>query len=82
MDYGRLKDLEILSEGLKQAKSSSEKRDIEQVINRIMKTSVPIQSLREKLIKATAVNDRPAIKRIVAHINYVRQNETYGKEIS
>lgn len=81
-DRTRLDDLEILSKELERANTEHDRRDIQEAINRIMRTSVPIQSLRDDLVRATRARDHRQVKKIVAHINYIRQNETYGKEIS
>lgn len=82
MDYGRQHDLEILTNEYEKAPYQHDKDEILGVMKRIMRTSVPINSLREDLLKATRVGDRPAVKRIIAHIQKIRQDETYGREIS
>lgn len=82
MDQSRLKDLEILTTERKKANTEWDRRDIDRTIERIMRESVPLRSLREDLVKATRAGDRVAVKKIVMHINRVRQDETYGKEIS
>ena len=82
MDYGRQKDLEILSSEYQTARYRHDKDDIINAMNKIMRASVPIRMLREDLLKATMANDRVAVKKIIMHINKVRQDETYGREIS
>jgi hypothetical protein len=51
-------------------------------MKRIMRTSVPINALREDLLKATAAGDRVAVKKIIMHIQRIRQDEIYGREIA
>lgn len=82
MDYSRIKDLEILTTERKKANTEWDRREIDHTIERIMRESVPLRSLREDLVRATRAGDRVAVKKIVMHINRVRQDETYGKEIS
>ena len=82
IDYGRTKDLELLTREYAKAKYRHDREDIEKALKRIMHTSLPITMLREDLLRATRANDRSSVKRIIMHIQKVRQDETYGKEIS
>lgn len=82
MDYGRKFDLELLTKEYEQAKYQHDRDEIYEVIKKIMRSSVPINSLREDLLKAMRAGDRVAVKKITMHINRVKQDETYGREIS
>lgn len=82
LDYGRTKDLELLTQEYAKARYRHDKEDIEEAMKRIMRTSIPIAMLREDLLKATRAGDRVAVNKIIMHINKVRQDETYGREIS
>lgn len=82
LDYGRQKDLELLYKEYEKAPYKHDREEIERTIDRILRTSVPIRSLRQKLLLATHAKDRRAVKKIIMEINYHKQNETYGREIS
>lgn len=82
LDYGRTKDLELLTKEYAKARYKHDRQSIEEAMIRIMRTSLPIAMLREDLLRATRAGDRVAVKKIIMHIQKVRQDETYGKEIS
>jgi hypothetical protein len=82
LDYGRTKDLEILTKEYENARYRHDREDIEKAMKRIMQTSLPIAMLREDLLRAMKAKDRVSVKKIIMHINKVRQDETYGKEFS
>ncbi len=72
----------MLAKAYREAPYKHDRDDIERAMNRIMSESIPIKMLREDLLKATKAKDRVAVKKIVEHMNKIRQDETYGKEIS
>jgi hypothetical protein len=80
MDGSRRYDLEELSKMLKGNPTRQARREIEETIYKIAHTSAPINSLRERLIKATRGGDVIEIRKIQAHIHAIRQQETNGKE--
>lgn len=82
MDYGRQQDYLELTKALKNAGSRQEQEKLEKIMYRIVNESAPIKSLRDTLIKAMRAHDLPTVKRVQQHINKIRQDETYGREIS
>lgn len=82
LDYGRIKDLELLTKEYEKTSFKHDRDDIERSIRRIMNVSPEIAKLREDLVLATRARDRKSISKIVMKINKIRQDETYGKEIS
>lgn len=81
IDGTRKDDLEQLSEMLQNPNISHRARyEIEETMHKLVNQSVPLTSLRERLINATRAGDVGAIRRIQAHIHAVRQQETNGHE--
>lgn len=80
MDRTRKYDLEELSIMLKQNPTAGAKREIEEIMHKVINQSAPITSLREELVKATRGGDVPRIKKIQAHIHAIRMEETNGRE--
>lgn len=78
LDYGRTKDLEMLAEGIKQARTLGEKQYLEKIAYRIMNESTTIKSLRQDLIRAFKVRDMSKVKRLQDQMNKVRLDETNG----
>jgi hypothetical protein len=78
LDYGRIEDLNILADGMKNARSAAERDHYEQMAYRITKQSTRITSLRNELIKAFRMNDHSAIKRIQMRIHDAKLRETGG----
>lgn len=56
--------------------------EIESAMQRILRESVPIKGLRERLILQVKARDRVGAKKTIMHINKIKQDETYGREIS
>lgn len=79
MDKTRDKDLEEITQAIKEARTQGERDYLEKIAYRIINTSAPIRSLREDLVSAVRVGDTRSVSRITAHINKIRQDETYGK---
>ncbi len=79
LDYGRVKDLEMLMEGIRKASSRGEKEYIEKLMHQVINESTTIKSLRQELIGATRVRDVGKVKRIQMQINDARMRETNGQ---
>ena len=79
LDYGRIKDLEILADGIKNARNVGERQYLEKIAFKVMNESVKVKSLRKELLGAFRVRDMAKVKRIQAHIAAVRLDETGGK---
>lgn len=78
MDYGRKQDLEMLAQGIKEARSVAERQHYEKIAYQIMNQSTTITSLRNELIAAFRKKDLGKVKRLQDHINAVRLDETRG----
>ena len=78
MDAGRKFDLEEIAQGIKNARSQSERAHYERLGYRIINESAPLRSLRGELIQCMRSNDVPKIRRIQQHIQYIRAEETGG----
>lgn len=81
IDGTRKDDLEQLSAMLQNPYISHKARyEIEETMHKIINQSVPLTSLRQRLVNATRAGDVGAIRKIQAHIHAVRQQETQGQE--
>ena len=78
MDWTRKADLELLTEGMKNAQSMAEQEWFEKKIWKIMGESAPIAALREDLVRAVSNGDKDRIDKIQQHIHAVRMEETNG----
>lgn len=78
LDYGRIKDIEVLMQGIKQASSRAEKEYLEKLVNQVINESTAIKSLRKELIGAVKFKDKEKVKRIQMQINHARLEETRG----
>lgn len=81
-DRTRKFDLEYLAEQRKKARTAREIEEIDRTIYKLVRTSAPIQSLREELMKAARGGDVLRMRKIQEHIHRVRQEETNGREIA
>ena len=78
LDYGRQQDLEMLAEGIKNARSVAEKQHYEKIVYRIINESTRVKSLRDELIRAFRVKDMAKVKRIQDQMHKIRLDETRG----
>lgn len=79
MDKGREYDLEELALMMENARTPSEKDYYKRIMYSILNQSDDIRYWREELIKAARAKDTRRMSYVVEKIQYVRQNETYGK---
>jgi len=78
IDYGRTVDLKELAVGIKNARSKAEREHLERIVYRILKESTKVSSLRSELIAAFRVKDMSKVRRLQAHIQAVKLDETRG----
>ena len=79
LDYGRKMDLEDVAKAIDTARTTTERERYEKLAYRIAHESAPIQSLRDRMLKAFHARDMITVHKIREHIQNVRLNETYGK---
>lgn len=79
LDYGRKMDLEQIAEGIKNARSQAEVRQLEHLMHQIINQSTTVTSLRNELIAATVAGDTNKIKRLQMHLQAIRLSETHGR---
>lgn len=78
VDWTRKADLEMLSDAMKNARTTNERERFEKMAYQMIHASAPIQSLREELVKAVSIGDKDRIGKIQRHIHAVRMEETNG----
>lgn len=79
MDGSRKFDLAEVTQARTQARSTAEREYLDHLLYRLINESTQVSSLRHELIAATRAGDLAKVKRVQAHINYVRAEETSGK---
>ena len=79
-DQSRQFDLEQLSDMLQEDRSRASKKEIEEIMYKIINQSTDISYLREQLVNATRAGNTRAIKQLQMHIQDIRHHETQGRE--
>lgn len=82
MDIGRKFDLEELYKMRNEAPNAYWRDQCEAQMAKILRENPQIRESREELIRAVRNKDQRHVHYVQAKINYLRQSETGGREIS